>query len=137
MIRQEIQEKERIILENKYFLSFCPFVSRFPFEIWIIPKKHNAYFFQAPGEEIPALALILKETIAKLRNVFQSPAYNLIIHSSPVNGNGGLDYYHWHIEIMPKLTRVAGFEWGSGFYVVSTPPELAAKYLKETKAKEA
>jgi UDPglucose--hexose-1-phosphate uridylyltransferase len=82
------------------------------------------------------LAAILKETITKIKNVFANPAYNFIIHSSPVNGDGGIDYYHWHIEIMPKLTRVAGFEWGSGFYVVSTPPELAAKYLKETKAKE-
>jgi UDPglucose--hexose-1-phosphate uridylyltransferase len=136
IIRQETQEKERIILENKYFLSFCPFVSRFPFEIWIIPKRHNGYFCHLPAEEVPALAAILKETITKIKNVFANPAYNFIIHSSPVNGDGGIDYYHWHIEIMPKLTRVAGFEWGSGFYVVSTPPELAAKYLKETKAKE-
>ncbi len=131
IIRQESQDKERIILENKYFLSFCPFVSRFPFEIWIIPKKHNGYFCHLPTEEVPHLASILKDTLTKLKNVFASPAYNFIIHSSPVNGDGNIDYYHWHIELMPKLTRVAGFEWGSGFYLVSTPPELAAKYLRE------
>ena len=133
MLRQETQEKERIILENKYFLAFCPFVSRFPFEIWIIPKRHNGYFCNMHPEEIPLLASIIKDTVSKVKNVFASPAYNFIIHSSPVNGDvaGGIDYYHWHIEFMPKLTRVAGFEWGSGFYVVSTPPELAAKYLKE------
>lgn len=131
MVRQEMQEKERIILENKYFLSFCPFVSRFPFEIMIIPKKHNGYFCHMPPEEIPALATILKDTISKVKNVFANPAYNFMIHSSPVNGDGSTDYYHWHIEFIPKLTRVAGFEWGTGFYVVSTPPELAAKYLRE------
>ena len=131
IIRQEIQEKERIILENKYFLSFCPFVSRFPFEVWIIPKKHNGYFCHMPPEEIPALAVILKETIARVKKVFANPAYNFIVHSSPINGDSGVEGYHWHLELMPKLTRVAGFEWGTGFYLVSTPPELAAKYLRE------
>lgn len=130
IIRQEMQEKERIVLENKYFLSFCPFVSRFPFEIWIMPKKHNAYFCHLPQEEIPALASIFKDTMAKVKKVFPSLAYNLMIHSAPINGDGGVEGYHWHIEFTPKLTRVAGFEWGSGFYLVSTPPELAAQYLK-------
>lgn len=133
IIRQETQEKERIILENKYFLSFCPFVSRFPFEIWIMPKKHNSSFIQAPTEEVPALASILRETIIKIKKLFPQLSYNFIIHSSPINGDGGIEGYHWHIEFMPKLTRVAGFEWGSGFYLVSTPPELAARWLKEEK----
>jgi UDPglucose--hexose-1-phosphate uridylyltransferase len=53
------------------------------------------------------------------------------MHSSPVNGDGSSEGYHWHIEFMPKLTRTAGFEWGSGFYLVATPPELAAKYLRD------
>jgi UDPglucose--hexose-1-phosphate uridylyltransferase len=135
IIKQETQEKERIISENKYFLSFCPFVSRFPFEIWIIPKIHRVYFSHMPQEEIPALASILKETISDIEKVFANPSYNFIIHSSPVNGDGTIEGYHWHIEFMPKLTRVAGFEWGSGFYVVATPPELAAKYLKEAKGR--
>jgi UDPglucose--hexose-1-phosphate uridylyltransferase len=130
IIRQETQEKERIILENKYFLSFCPFVSRFPFEIWIIPKRHNAYFYQMPEEEIPYLATILKDTITRIKKVFINLSYNFIVHSSPVNGNTGIEYYHWHIELMPKLTRVAGFEWGTGFYIDPTPPELAVEYLK-------
>lgn len=130
MIRQEIQEKERIVVENKYFLSFCPFVSRFPFEVWIIPKKHGAYFAHLPAEELPALAGILKDNITRLKKVFPDAAYNYIIHSSPVNGDSAPDGYHWHIELIPKLTRTAGFEWGTGFYVVNTPPELAAKCLK-------
>jgi len=131
ILRQEMEEKARIVLENKYFLSFCPFVCRFPFEIWIIPKKHNARFCHMPAEEIPALASILKDSVTKVKKVFPDVAYNFMIHSSPVNGDENAEGYHWHIEFMPKLTRVAGFEWGSGFYLVSTPPELAAKYLRE------
>jgi UDPglucose--hexose-1-phosphate uridylyltransferase len=133
IIRQEKQEKERIIIENEHFISFCPFVSRFPFEIWIIPKEHSGYFCNMPREEIPSLAAILRETIARLKRIFKGLSYNFIIHSSPINGDGSSEGYHWHIEFMPKLTRVAGFEWGSGFYLVPTPPELAAKYLKEVK----
>jgi len=133
IIRQELQEKERVIIENKYFLSFCPFVSRFPFEIWIIPKRHGVYFCHMPQEEIPALASILKATIAKIKKVFVNLSYNFIIHSSPINGDGGIEYYHWHIEFMPKLMRVAGFEWGTGFYIDPTPPELAVEYLKAIK----
>ncbi len=131
MIRQEFQEKERIILENKYFLSFCPYGSRFPFEIWIIPRRHNGYYCHMPPEELPALASILKDTITKLKKTFPNVSYNFMIHTTPANGEGSFDGYHWHLELMPKLTRVAGFEWGTGFYVVSTPPELAAQYLQE------
>jgi len=134
IIRQELQEKERIILENKNFFAFCPFVSRFPFEIWIMPKKHTSFFCQTAFEEIPDLAVILQGIIARVKKIFGDTAYNFIIHTSPVNSDGGhLDSYHWHLEFMPKLTRVAGFEWGTGFYLVPTPPEIAAKFLREAK----
>lgn len=131
IIKQEIQEKERVLVENRNFIAFCPFVSRFPFEVWIAPKKHQSYFCHVRQEEIPDLAAALKEVLVKIKKVFASPAYNFIVHSAPLTSDDGVEYYHWHIELMPKLTRVAGFEWGSGFYIVPTPPELAAKYLKE------
>jgi UDPglucose--hexose-1-phosphate uridylyltransferase len=130
IIRQEIQDKIRVILENKYFISFCPFVSRFPFGIMIMPKQHSGCFCDASGDEILALSQILKETLTKLKKVFVNLSYNYIIHSAPVNGDSEAEYYHWHLEIMPKLTQVAGFEWGTGFYLDSTSPELAAQYLK-------
>ncbi|PIP19354.1 MAG: galactose-1-phosphate uridylyltransferase [Candidatus Omnitrophica bacterium CG08_land_8_20_14_0_20_41_16] len=130
MIRQEAQEQERIVLENKFFLSFCPFVSRFPFEVWIIPKQHSGYFCHMSNEEMRALAAILRETIAKVKNIFPNLSYNYIIHVAPINGDTDIEYYHWHIEFMPKLTQVAGFEWGTGFYIDPITPELAAKYLK-------
>src|SRR3989339_2034339 len=129
MLRQELQEKERIIFENKYFLAFCPYVSRFAFEVWITPKKHQDAFCQMNQEQIQELAKILKAVLARVNEVLYNPAYNFIVHTSPINVEHR-EGYHWHIEIMPKLTRVAGFEWGTGFYVVPTPPEVAAKYLK-------
>ncbi len=130
IIRQELQDKERVILENKYFVSFCPFVSRFPFEVMIMPKQHSGCFCHMSAEEVAALAQILKDTLTKLKKVFINLSYNYIFHSGPINGDAGVEYYHWHVEIMPKLTQVAGFEWGTGFYLDQTPPELAAKYLK-------
>ncbi len=133
MLRQEKQEKTRVVVENKYFIAFCPFVSRFTFEVWIMPKIHNSFYCAVAksSAEITDLAKILKEVLQRLRITLSDPAYNFIIHTSPVNQDEELAHYHWHIEIMPTLTRVAGFEWGTGFYIVSTPPELAAKYLRE------
>ncbi len=131
MMSQELQEKERIIAENAHFISFCPFVSRFPFEVWIMPKQHSSCFCSISADEIPSLAVMLKDVISKIKNIFGDIAYNYIIHSSPANCEVDNAGYHWHIEFMPKLTRVAGFEWGSGFYTVPTPPELAAKFLRQ------
>lgn len=132
IIQQEQEEEERIILETDRFIAFCPFVSRFAFEAWIVPKKHSGHFHSIDNGEKEALAAVIKETLLKIKNVLSDPSYNFIIHTSPL-GESGSESYHWHIEIMPKLTRVAGFEWGTGFYIVPTPPELAAGYLRKIK----
>ena len=94
---------------------------------------HNSFFCLMSPEEIPALAAIIKEIVTKMKVIFKDPAYNFIVHSSPLSSETSIDSYHWHIEFIPKLTRVAGFEWGTGFYVVPTPPELAAQFLREAK----
>lgn len=120
---------ERIVTENERFISFCPLSGRFAFEVWIVPKHHSVDFGTIDDAHIQDLAKILKETLSRLKKVLGEHPYNYIIHTSPVNTDVHLSY-HWHIEIFPKLERVAGFEWGSGFYVVSTPPEIAAKYLR-------
>lgn len=131
MLRQEIDEKERIVLENKDFVSFCPFVSRFPYEMWIMPKKHQSDFNSVGSkkESVNNLGIILRDSMNKLKLTLNDPPYNYIIHTSPINGHEREDY-HWHIEIMPKLIEVAGFEWGSGFYINPVAPEIAARNLK-------
>jgi UDPglucose--hexose-1-phosphate uridylyltransferase len=130
IIKQEISENERVVLQNDSFISIEPFAPRFPFETWILPKKHAPAFEEIKKEEVPALATILKETLQRLAKALNNPPYNYILHTSPVDHEYS-EEYHWHIEIMPKLTRVAGFEWGTGFYINPTAPEDAASYLKE------
>ena len=135
IMHQEIQDRERLVLESEHFLVFCPFVSRFSFETWIVPKRHNPYFCHVNNEEIIDLAKVLRQTLGRIKTALSDPAYNFIIHTSPLLGDSDREGgYHWHLEIMPKLVRTAGFEWGTGFYIVSTPPELAAKFLRSATA---
>ena len=93
-----------------------PFAPRFPFEMWILPKTHQCAFEESQKREFEQLAPMLKDMLSRLDRVLDFPAYNYIIHTSPI-GESAQDYYHWHMEIMPKLTKVAGFEWGTGFYI--------------------
>ncbi|MGH7361945.1 MAG: galactose-1-phosphate uridylyltransferase, partial [Candidatus Methylomirabilales bacterium] len=108
----------------------APFASRFPFETWLLPKTHDAFFEDTQKEEYVSLAKLLRETLRRMDRVLANPPYNFILHNSPLREDDHL-HYHWHFEIMPKLTRVAGFEWGSGFYINPTPPEEAAAYLRQ------
>lgn len=132
MIRTEQQDKERIIYEDDCFLAFCPYVSRFPYEVWILPKKHASDFTNIERDRIPCLARALRDSLARIKKLLSDPPYNFIIHTSPINGHEREDY-HWHIEIMPKLAKVAGFEWGSGFYINPVPPDIGAKNLLSVK----
>ncbi|UCB56640.1 MAG: galactose-1-phosphate uridylyltransferase [Candidatus Omnitrophota bacterium] len=130
MISQETGEKERVICENSRFMAFAPFASRFPFEVWILPKEHHSDFSLIRTEDVIELARILKEVLLRIKYALGDPPYNFIIHTAPIEQKEREDY-HWHIEIMPKLMRIAGFEWGSGFYINPTPAEIAAQYLRE------
>ena len=130
MIRQEMESQTRVVAENDAFLAAAPFASRFPFELWILPKNHQSNFEGCGKHEFEHLASILKDMLVRLDATLDLPAYNFIIHTSPIP-DANNDYYHWHFEIMPKLIKVAGFEWGSGFYINPTPPEEAAKFLRE------
>ncbi|HAJ56622.1 MAG TPA: galactose-1-phosphate uridylyltransferase [Candidatus Omnitrophica bacterium] len=132
IIHQELEEKERVLEQSKNFIAFCPYVSRSPFEIWIMPRAHKLSYCDISKEELSDLAKMLKDVLRRMKTALNDPPYNFIIHTSPINGEDRPGY-HWHIEIMPRLSRLAGFEWGTGFYVVSTPPEVAIKYLKEIK----
>jgi len=134
IVRQEQEYRHREILENDDFIAFCPFASRSPFEISIVPRTHKAYFTDITEDEITSFAQILKDVLMRMKVALNDPPYNFIIHTTPLNGNGDLGgYYHWHVELMPKLSKIAGFEWGSGFYINPTSPETASRYLREAK----
>jgi UDPglucose--hexose-1-phosphate uridylyltransferase len=131
IIAQEQEDNVRVIYENKRFISLSPYASRFPFESWILPKNHESHFVFSSDDDgyrdaADALSMVLK----KQDKVLNSPPYNFMIHTAPL-GSGDMPYYHWHIEIIPRLTKMAGFEWGTGFYINPTPPEEATTYLKE------
>ncbi len=129
ILRQELSQKDRVISENDGMVAIAPFASRFPFETWILPKRHSSHYTDISEGELADLALLLHETLARIDRALSHPPYNYVLHTdSPRNEQA--HYYHWHIEIMPKLTRVAGFEWGTGFYINPTPPEEAAQFLR-------
>jgi UDPglucose--hexose-1-phosphate uridylyltransferase len=137
IITEELRLGERIILETKYFVAFCPYAAQFPFESWIIPKRHSCAFHEITYDEIEDMGLILMTVLKKLRKIFVDPPFNYFIHTAPNmvprrnHWHSLGEDFHWHLEIMPRLIRTSGFEWGSGFYILPTSPENAAKYLRE------
>ncbi len=130
IVRQDADDATRVILDTEHYLVTAPYASRFPFEIWIIPKRHNSHFEHVEIPEVKNLGWVQRALIRKIDKVLEKPAYNFMLHSAPIQ-EGAVAHYHWHIEIIPKLTKVAGFEWGTGFYINPTPPEEAARFLRE------
>jgi UDPglucose--hexose-1-phosphate uridylyltransferase len=116
IIHQDLADGRRVIQENADVIALAPYAPRFAFE-------------EAARHEYESLARLLKAVLQRLDRALETPPYNLIVHTSPFSENVP-DQYHWHIEIMPKLTRVAGFEWGTGFYINPTSPEEAARVLR-------
>lgn len=142
LIRQELQTKERLVIDIDGFIAIVPFASRLPFEVWILPKAHSCDFINLDAGHRRDLAKILKIVLMKLKIGLNNPPFNYIIHTAPLRrAKTGYwktieDDFHWHIEITPRLTRVAGFEWGTGFYICPLPPESAAKFLREVQTKD-
>ena len=142
MIKQELDAKKRVFIHMDGFVALNPYCSRFPFETWILPTKHSCDFDKMTKDEIKNFSKTLQLTLGKLVRTLGDFPYNIILHTAPFRRRKKRGYwetieddYHWHIEIMPRLTQVAGFEWGSGFYINPTSPEDACKYLKEANAK--
>jgi UDPglucose--hexose-1-phosphate uridylyltransferase len=140
VLQQEIESRERIVVATEHFVALTPFASRFPFEILLAPRHHHHSFAEISDDMIHHLACVLKEVLLRIKKCLNDPPYNFLIHTIPnikVRPRRR-DYwdtieldFHWHIELMPRLTRIAGFEWGTGFYINPTAPEEAAKYLRE------
>ncbi len=127
IIRQESANKKRVISENDEFIALAPFAPRSPFETIIYPKRHESSYLLNNNPR--QMAQMLQQTLKQMDKVLDMPPYNMMFHTSPFKDEIN-DYYHWHIEIMPKLTKIAGFEWGSGFYINPTPPEEAAEFMR-------
>jgi UDPglucose--hexose-1-phosphate uridylyltransferase len=131
VINQELEDGKRVIYENAHYVALAPFAPRAPFETWILPKRHES-MFQPHDKDFSSLSEILQRILRQMDKILDIPPYNFILHTSPFYDEDN-EYYHWHIEIMPKLTKIAGFEWGSGFYINPTPPEEAAQFMRDAK----
>ena len=132
MIAQELYQDVRVVGQNDDFVVISPYAPRTPFEMWVLPKEHESgYRFQS-DKSLSSLAAILSETLRRLDAIIPGVPYNFVLHTSPLRTNCS-DHYHWHLEIVPKLTSIAGFEWGSGFYINPVPPEEATRHMKDAK----
>ncbi len=129
VVMQESEDRRRVIYENDRFIAACPFAARFPYEILVIPKQHSSHFEYAGAADYHDLAHALKATLGALKNALNDPPFNYIIHSAPLREEPN-KHYHWHLEITPALTKVAGFEVGTGFYINPVPPENSAEQLR-------
>lgn len=130
LIAQELADNRRIVYQGADFLIFCPHASRFPYELWIAPQKHLRDFGEMGEGELTGLARAVKIAAGKLETAFNHPPYNIVLHTVPVQKRHEL-YYHWHLEILPRLTITAGFEWGTGYFINPTSPEMAAQVLRD------
>ena len=130
ILAQETDSNVRVIQETDHFMVVSAYAARFPFETWILPKVHNSHAESMSHAEIHDLAPVLRMLLRRLDSALENPPYNMVLHTSPLGDQ--LDpHYHWHLEIIPRLTHVAGFEWGTGFYINPTPPEEATKFLRD------
>lgn len=137
IIQQEKEQAVRVIDENDDFLAVAAFASRFPFEMWILPKQHLCDFYKMDPASYRNLSTILKRVLLKIKIGLNDPPYSWVLFTAPFRKKKRPGYwmtleedFHWHIEIIPQLTKVAGFEWGSGFYINPMPPEDSADFLK-------
>lgn len=133
----EHSERKRIVWENEYFTAFCPFASRVPYEVWILPNTSNAFFESIGPEERKALAEALRQVLGRIYTGLNDPSYNYYIHSAPCDDTGFVcdmnefGHFRWHVEILPRLSKFGGFEMGTGLEINTVAPEDAAAYLRE------
>jgi UDPglucose--hexose-1-phosphate uridylyltransferase len=140
VIHQELDSGDRVVLSSDRMVALTPFASRFPFEVFLAPRRHQHSFADIGDDTLRDLAVALREVLRRMKICLNDPPYNFLIHTCPnVKARPKRTTYwdtieadfHWHIEIIPRMTGVAGFEWGTGFYINPTAPEEAAKYLRE------
>jgi UDPglucose--hexose-1-phosphate uridylyltransferase len=140
IIEFELQSGERIVNEFSDFIIMAPYASCFPFELRLLPKKHSHDYTLLDNAQLAELATAMKDMLSRLKNALNDPPYNFILHTTPpMHARPGkpdfwssIEFdYHWHIELVPRLSRVAGFEWGTGFHINPTAPEDAAAFLRE------
>ena len=139
LIGEELTDGRRVVYDDGQFLVVAPYASCFPFELRLFPRRHGHDFALQNDDSLAACAAALRNVLRRLRNLLRDPPFNFILHTAPPMQPRPEhpDYwatlagdYHWHIELVPRLNRIAGFEWGSGFFINLMPPEDATRFLR-------
>ena len=132
LIAQELHDDLRVVLKTDLVLAVAPFASRSPFEVHLYPRAHRGSFEHAPAHEVAALAGVLRAVLRKIDVALEGPAYNLYLQTLPLREPADTPWYHYRIVLKPTLTQPGGFEWGTGYCINPTPPEEAARFLRQT-----
>jgi UDPglucose--hexose-1-phosphate uridylyltransferase len=132
LIARELKEGVRVVEETARFAVIEPWAAKSPFETHLVPKEHAAYFESIDDPAVGEVASLLRSALRRIERALDSPAYNVLIQSAPLNGPTP-EGWHWRIEIIPRLVGIAGFEWATGFFINTVAPETAANYLRELK----
>jgi UDPglucose--hexose-1-phosphate uridylyltransferase len=127
LVRDEVAKRDRLVYADATTVCFAPWASRSPFELWVVPRHHEADFGRATDEQIESAADALQGVLRKL-DVLDGPPYNLVLHTAPVKERVD-ETYHWHWEIHPRLREIAGLELGTGLPVNPVSPEDAVAEL--------
>ena len=128
LVREESRGRSRLVWEDASTVAFAPWGSRSPFEVWIVPRRHDADFGRASDADVDATAEALRQVLGRLAASLDGPPYNLVLHSAPLREQVDATY-HWHWEIHPRLREIAGLELGTGLPVNPVSPEDAVEEL--------
>src|SRR2546428_6404671 len=128
ILRRELGSGRRVVAENGAFVALEPFAARFPSETWLLPKVHPRALETLSDPDRGARAPLLKDVLGRMYRMLDDPSFIYYIHTAPLRESEGT--FHWHLEITPHLTEIAGFERGTGFYINPVVPEDAASILK-------
>lgn len=132
MVQQEVKTAQRVIREGKHFVSFIPYAALSPFHIWIVPRRHMSLYTQSTDAELEDLAMVLRDTLARLYTGLRDPDYNFAIRTAP-NHEPASRSFHWYLSVVPKVSKMAGFEMGSGMFINTALPEHSARFLRDVK----
>jgi len=136
LVEREVEEQTRVVLKSEHFVAMEVFASATPFATHIFPLRHMASFGDISAAEIVDLARVLRTVLAKLYVGLENPDYNFTVRSGPA-ADTGARHSHWYVSVIPRLTRVAGFELGSGMFINTVLPEAAAEFLRKVNTDKA
>ena len=129
LMADELVDQVRVVELNDDFVAFVPFAAMSPFHMWIFPIRHAATFPEASDPELASLARMMRSVLRRVYYGLENPDFNLSVRTPPREANG-MKYYHWYLSITPRVTRIAGFEIGSGMYINTSLPEKSAEFLR-------